>query len=351
VIRGVIAAVLTLIVLAVDFVIFPDLVEDSIQAETVVASDVVNGKLITLGKFHLHTLRVSYGRLIEDDYIARLGPATNGVAVTAYASNATVAVGGLSDSGRFILSTQDTKRLFDLIQEAPTAALGSVLVFHPDKTERESLSKMETLFVLRSKRGADREAKDAMKTGLVALLNQAGKEKISGLLLPALPVGPMEKDTLTFDEFYQYLFDALAKTTTPHLIDLTLFEGWSSADLESAITAINAHWGAHLRERTGNFPTIHRMQLRLVLIGLVICFIVSSFHTVLGLKSTAILTTGFALSLLGSFKTVETVVEGLGSDIQNIALIALTIILAVGFPYFVNWSVKDLFKQASNGGH
>ena len=69
------------------------------------------------------------------------------------------------------------------------------------------------------------------------------------------------------------------------------------------------------------------------------------------LKSIAVVTTGFALSLLGSFKTVETVVEGLGSDVKSIAFIAFTIILAVGFPYFVNWSVKDLFKQPGNGGH
>jgi hypothetical protein len=349
--RGVLAALVALIALGVDFVIFPDLIEDRVLVKTISATEVVNGDLITLGKYRLHTLRVSYGRLINPKYVESLGPRVNALAVTAYAASATdkMAIGVLADAdeGKTILSTRETDRLGDLVRSAPSLPPGRIQVFHPNKDEAGSLAGIKTILVLRTKRGDDRDAKDALRDGLVRLLDESGTQSVSGLIVPALTVGTAEKGTPTFNEFFGFLFDALGKSPSPRLIDLTLYAGWSTADLEAAVAALNAQWSA--RDHAGYLPMLHRYQLRLVLIGLAICFIASSRHIVLGIRTTLILATGFALSLLGSFKTVETLAEGLGSDAKTILLMVFTVVLAIGFPHFVTWSVKDLFKGMSHG--
>jgi hypothetical protein len=351
VIRGLVAAGLALIVLTLDFFLFPDLVEDRVEVPVVAATDVVGGQLVTLGKYRLHTLRVSYGRLIDEEYVSKLGKRVNGLVVAAYPAteNTRASIGGLRDDNTTILSENETVRLGKLVLQGAKTPLGTIQSFKPKKDEAGSLHSIDTILLLYAKGTGDREAKDALRDGLVNLLNESGRHQVTGLLLPALTVGIAEKGTPTFDDFFHFLFDALEKSQTPRLIDLTLYAGWPTEDLQSAVAALNAHWATATSRRTGTLPALHRLQLRLVLIGLAICFVVSSRHVLLGLKTTTILAIGFALSLLGSFKSIETVSDGLGPDVNTVALIVFTLIVAVGFPYFVHWSVKDLFKEKTDG--
>jgi hypothetical protein len=87
---------------------------------------------------------------------------------------------------------------------------------------------------LRTKRGNDREAKEALRVGLTELLDQAGKHSVTGLLLPTLTVAPEDENTPSVDDFFYFLFDSLQVSRTPALIDLSFFSGWPTGDLEEA---------------------------------------------------------------------------------------------------------------------
>ncbi len=347
--RGVLFAMVALALLTLDFVRFPDLLEDRIVLDFVSANAFVAGDVMTLGKYRLHTLRASSGSIADASYMQKLGPRIDGLAITVFsaADDKPVAIGTLGDSVRSLLLASDAENLVTMIRNSPTFPIGKVqaLTLQTPPTTGP-LSGIRVILVLRAKQGNDRQAKDALKTGLVELLTQAGNHSISGLLLPALTVAPDEKDSPSFDDFYQYLFDALRITKVPRNVDISFFDGWSKASLENATTALNAHWSAHLEDHTSFFSTLHRFQLRLLLIGLAICFIASSRRIELKARTALILATAFTLSLLGSFKTVETLAAGLGETEQGIALIVMTLVLAIAFPEIVSWSVKDLFSSS-----
>lgn len=99
------------------------------------------------------------------------------------------------------------------------------------------------------------------------------------------------------------------------------------------------------QSRDSVLVTMHRFQLRLLLIGLALCFLVSARHMTLGVKSACIVGASYAATLLGSFKTIETLAEGLDPGVKNILLLVMMLFLTVGFPSIVRWSVKDLFEE------
>jgi hypothetical protein len=344
--RGLFFAMAALALLALDFTLFPDLIEDRIVLEAVPANNLVSGDLMTMGKYRLHTLRTSSGRIADVNYVRKLGPRVNGLAITAFAVGADrVGIGGLADSVRAILPASDAENLVSLIRNNPTLAPGKVQSLRLQKPAGPGpLAGIDVILILRAKQGGDRESKEALRGGLVEILQQAGRHSISGLLLPALTVTPDEKNSPTFDDFYRFLFEALRVSKSPRLVDISFFGGWSTSSLESATAALNAHWGAQIQDRGSFLAALHRFETRLLLIGLAICFVASSRYMVLGLRSACILGTAYTLSLLGSFKTIETLTAGF-DNAKNVALIGIMFVLAIGFPSIVSWSVKDLFSK------
>ena len=349
--RGILLGICALALLGLDFILFPDFVEDRVALEGLSASSVANGDLVVMGKYHLHTIRVSSGTIADEKYLVRLGPRVNGLAMTAFSTAGAdgVGIGAFATAVIPLLQPADGVKLKALIREDPSLAPGRVQVLELSKAPRRgSLPHIDYLFVLRAARGNDREARQALQEGLVEILRQGGDHKVSGLLLPTLTVPtsttPAAQGSPTFDDFFRSLFAAMKESKSPQSIDVSFYEEWSTDELEHATGAFNAYWSTATRERSGFFAAIHRYQLRLLLIGLAVCFVVCGRRIRLDLRSTSIVAVGYVLMLLGAFKTIETVTEGL-TRARGVLLLIVTIGLAIFFPSIVGWSARDLFAE------
>ena len=350
--RGIFFAVLALLLLALDYAFSPNLVEDRRVAEHLSANRVWNGDVVTMGTYHLNRLSVSRGRIEDENYVRKLRP-VDALAITAFSPGpaGSVGIGSLADAVKMSLAPADAKALVALISDTPRLAPGKVQVLPLTEAQSAgSLAGIKFLIVLRAKRGSDREAKEALKNGLKRVLEQAEKHAVSGLILPTLTVAP-EQDTPSFDDFFAALFEAMRESKGPRRVEVSFFEKWQASDVEAATVAFNDQWETTMEKLEGALATLHRFQFRLLLIGLAFCFLASSRYVTLGLKSAVILATAYTLTLLGAFKTVETIMAGLDRTSVGVALIATALVLAILFPRIVTWSVKDLFAGGAQSGH
>lgn len=344
--RGFVFAAAAVALLVIDFALFPAFLEDRVLLEALPANRLVNGDLMTMGKYHLHTLRTSSGRIADESYMRKLGPEVNGLAMTVFSAVGTdpVGLGKFAETVMDVLPEADAERLRALIQNSPTFTPGKVQVLELQKPHASGpLSGIDVVLILRTKRGSDREAKEALRVGLTDILVQAGKHSVKGLLLPTLTVAPEVKESPSFDDFFRFLFESMHDTKLPYLIDVSFFDGWSTGHLENATAAFNDHWRTESQSQESILARVHRFQLRILLVGLAICFVVSARHMTLGAKSASILATSFAVTVLGSFKTVEALTEGLDASVKGLLLIVMMLFISFGFPHVVSWSVKDLF--------
>jgi hypothetical protein len=347
--RAVAFAAAALCLLAVDVALFPDFVEDGFAREVLPAAELVQGGRVDLGKYHLHRLTVSHGRIGDASWTANVADGASAVAVSAFSASGAerIAIGPLTNALLATLPEAQATELVQLLQNSPTFSPGKVQVLALTPPRPPSAPTPRFVFLLRARRGADRDAKEALRTGIAELFRLTETRSVSRLWLPTLTVDPGEQDSPSFDDFFAYLFDALRTSTSPRHVDVSLFDQWSSPQLEAAVAAFNAHWTAATQARKGTTPRFYRFELRLLLGGLAMALVVSARHVTLGLKTACIVTIAYALMLLGSFKTIETLAHGLSDDVRVAGMVAMTLVAALGFPSIVQWSAKDLFGKAS----
>ena len=351
--RGILLSLVALALLCLDLIRFPDFLDDRVLLPKVSVSSIVNGDLAEVGKCHLHVVRVSSGKIGDEEYVRRLGPHVNGLAMTAFSTEEAegVAIGAFANVVMDLLPTTDAQRLRALIRENPRLAPGSVQVLEVSKGQRSGpLANIDYLLVLRAARGRDRQARLSLQEGLLEILKKAGDVGVSGLLMPPLSVATTTteaKGAPTFDDFFRSLFAAMRGSPSPPSIDVSFYEEWPTEAIEQATSTFNAYWSTEMRGAGGVLGCIHRYQLRLLLLGLSVCIAMSGRRIRFDLRSASIVVVSYSLMLLGAFKTIETLTEGL-TDARGVLLLATTILLAIFFPSIVGWSAKDLFAEVGH---
>ena len=345
--RGALLAVATLLVLALDFWRHPDLVEDRVTEETLSANRLVNGDVIEIGRYRVHDLRISLGRIEDEVYLRKLGTTANGIAITAYSAldGDRLSIGSLGNSVIRTMAQSEADRIRSLIENFPEFTAGKVQTHKVGIPHAQGpLSHIDAVFIMRAKRGNDSAAKEALKSGLIAIMDQSGKHSVNGLILPTLTITPEESTSPSFDDFFRLFFDAAKESKTPGRIDISFYEGWPVAKLEAATAAFNSHWRASTQESEGTLGGLHRFQFRVLVAGLALCFLASSYFITLGAKSAAILAFSYAAMLLGAFKTFESFTD-LGQGAKNGALLVVTVVLSIAYIHIATWSAKDLTQK------
>jgi hypothetical protein len=345
--RGYLYSAVALALLLADFAFFPVLWKNRINAERVSLADIARGEVVAAGRYHLHPIRLSAGRIDDAAYLPRLGTGTDAVAITAYSASADnpIGIGGLGSTVLAALTAKDATALTELLSHTASFSPGRVQALRLEKVQTEGpLRGIKTVLVLRAVAGDGSDAKAALRAGLVELLRQATRNHVSGLLLPTLAVSPARR-TPTIDEFFGDLFDALPQSPDTVAIDLTLWDQLPTKQLQEAVAAFNAHWTNSSSAVDGGLSNIYRLQVRLILIGLCIGLLSSARAIALTPRSALIVATSLALYLLGTFKGVEELAVGLDEETLDALLVVLTILLSASYPRVALWSAQDLFKD------
>lgn len=339
-------ALLPLLWFVVDVVRLP-ITESKFDLELVSITELFRG-VVELGKLHLHDLRVSMGRIGDPEYLSKLDGKSNALALSAYPGKDAdhVGLGTFGEAVRASLPEEDNKKLLKLLRDTRESPPGKVGVFVREQPRAAGpLSKIDYIFILRALPGSSSEAKNALRTGLLNLLNETAGWSVTGLIIPTLTISPNANNSPTFYDFFTFLFEALRASQSPRTVDVTLHNQWPDDFLRSAVLALNGQWSAEVRTLKGGLPRIYRLDFRLVLFGLAVCLFICSFHTKVDLKSFIIIGSAYIVALLAAFKTIEWMPQDYANSVGLPAKVVFALVEALGFPYFAKWQgIKDIFK-------
>lgn len=327
-----------LLLLALDFVFSPHLIESRYDMPALSLDQLLSNDSVDLGKIHLHSLRVSLGSIGD----GKRDSSVSALVLAVFPGQPGEI--GLGSFGRAVLNElSPTERAKFLGFLAEPRASGSVQVFERERHHEEgSLAGIDYFFVLRALPGNDEEALKALSSGLLAAFAQAEGKAVSGFLLPCLTIDP-HTDSLPLDDFFESLFAALQASRSPRYVNVSFYDRWPYDFLESATASFNKNWHAQIEKHEGFFSRIHRFDLRLLLLGLSICLLSSSFHVQLTPKHFLIIIGSFSLAILGSYKTLDWLAQWYGPEKRGVFAIVLVLVEAWGYPYFIQWSAKGIF--------
>lgn len=329
-----------LLLLALDFFLSPHLIESRYDLPALSLDQLLSDDSVDLGKVHLHSLRVSLGSIGD----GKQDSSVNALILAVFPGDPGKV--GMGSFGRAVLDElSPTERARFLGFLAEPQAPGSVQVFQRESPHDEgSLSGIDSFFVIRALPGSDEEALKALRSGLLAVFARAEGKPVSGFLLPCLTIDP-HTDSLPLDDFFESLFAALQASGSPGHVNLSFYDKWPYDFLESATASFNKSWHAEIETHAGLFSRMHRFDLRLLLLGLAICLLSSSFHVQLTPKHFLILACSFSLAILGSYKTLDWLAEWYGPEKRGVFAVILVLVEAWGYPYFIRWSAKGLFES------
>jgi hypothetical protein len=333
--------------LAADVFLFPDFVETRIKTENFSVQDLLSSKSVELGKFHLHRVQVSIGNIGDQEYLTRLCKSSNALAIAMFPSKLPNDV-GLGSFGRRvlgILSGEDQRALLaelSNLRNSPLGMLGAPVELQK-RGETSPLACIDRIYVIKAEEGSSSEATQALRTGLVEMFKSIDRSS-KGLIVPTLTVPPTALGTQQFGDLFHCLFDALAASKLPHNVDISFYDQWTSPVLQSATSALNTEWQQRAQDEKIAGRRFYRLDLRLFLAFLPLCFLVSARRIAMSLKTVAIISCAFAALILSSFSVLTTLADGEYGTLLFSTKVAIALVEAVFFPSIVQWGAEKLFE-------
>ena len=184
--------------------------------------------------------------------------------------------------------------------------------------------------------------------GIRRAMEEARKDRVSNLIIPFVGVDPENQKTLQFGEWFSRVFAATEMTSVPPKIYLSMFHGWRGDYRGKALIGLHEAW-AEACSASSKESVLVREELRLVLVGIFICLLVSSLHVAMTIKNFLIISAAFAGLGFGAFQLLHPFVQDWNPDYRLIAAAAVLLFLAVAFPYLPKMNPKDLFDKRDNG--
>jgi len=354
---------LSWLLLAVDFYLYPYLVENrthfgNLDKELSLPGD--------LGEFNLHYVRVSLGNFTNREYMKGLCKNSNALAIAIFSQNNPCTnpqgnlagtriteqldseewpeLGPIAQKVKNSLSQIDQDELRRKLKGLEYSPVGiSDVMDLKDRPGDGSLACIRRLYLIKTTQGFSSEAKQELANGLVSMLKSTDSSS-KGLIIPPLMV-PQTTEPNLYGDFFHSLFDALDASQFPTNIEISLYGNPDT--LRSATEALSAEWRMRARTKEVEGLRLYRLDLRLFLSLLPICFLASARRIPMSLKTMTIISCTFATLLLASLSVLATLSD---ADAGGVVLISIQFVIgfaeALFFPSIVQWGAKELFTGA-----
>jgi len=351
--RRAIFVTLPALILLVDFVFFPILLETYRPAETADITDLLAHKVQRLGNYKGHQVSLSIDDLSQPQFLNYLKEKRNGLVVSVFNDKtAPFAKGALLRAVMQKLkelSPHDYRKLVDRLQKTDGITPGEVISFPLNLPgDKYAEFPLDFLFILVFEYGHVKE--DQLTTGIKSVFAAARQESMSNLILPCLGINSESRDSTKFDGFFKSVFAALSASDGPLNVYLSLYAQWPTFVLEEAVAGLNGSWGT-IPTESSQTTSLYRHDLRLTLLFLIVCVFVSSFFARLTIINFLLITLGFAASGIAANKAIDFFAQGYPSTFRSVLQILVLLILALGFPFIVNLSLQKVFTNEGDGEH
>jgi ABC-type sugar transport system permease subunit len=348
--RRAIFVTLPALILLVDFVFFPVLLETYSPAKTADITDLLFHKVQRLGNYKGHQVSLSLDDLSEPQFLNHLKEKRNGLVVSVFKDDsAPFARGALLRAVMQKLkelSPPDHRKLVDRLQKRDGITPGEVISFPLNLSgDKYAEFPLNFLFILAFEHGNVEE--DQLTKGIKSVFAAARQEGMSNLILPCLGISSGSRN---FEEFFRSVFAALTAADGPVNVYLSLYAQWPTFVLEEAVAGLNGAWETITKE-SSETTKLYRRDLRLTLLFLIVCVFVSSFFARLTIINFLLISLGFAASGTAANKALDFFAQGYPSAFRSVLQILILMILALGFPFIVNLSLQKIFTNEGDGGH
>ena len=358
-----------LVFLAIDFAVFPVLIETSDPNKDVTGSSLISKPPYVqyLGNYKAHRIYVSLDDIYDDDYLPFITKGlTNGqengqwIWGSSHHSNTALVLsisrydGGWSslEWTRLLaklnaLSPDDHDRLIDLVRDAP---LSENVLWYDFKSVSSSLPAtsslpLDHLVILKFQS----QHSSVYSTEIREMLETAGKRDLSMLVLPCLPSAPLVENTsyISCGDTYQAFFPTLEPGGPPKIF-LSLEKNWLTNDIRHSVESIKENWKSAIKlepKSPGTLPTLYQSDIRLLLLFLPVCLMVCSFRIVLTLKNYVIVCIAFVATGLEVQERLAPLLYDLAESTPAwIFKCALLAVLSGGFLFFAGLDLEGVFR-------
>lgn len=246
------------------------------------------------------------------------------------------------------LSSGDRDRIIDLLQQARSSPNDVLWYDFRDiaTTNRQSFP-IDHLLLLK----LDEQKKETYPKRMRELLDLAGQERLSSLVLPCLGRNPeaKSKDWLSCTDTYAALFEDLKLGQSPRGIYLSFYKRWSDPTITQEAGSLGAAWKSALaneEQKSGVLPVIYQADLRLMLLFLSVCLLVCSLRIELSFKNVVIVCFSFVPAALGlQDKVAPLLSEVVQSSPAWVIKCLLLAILSTGYLFFAGLDVDGFVKS------
>jgi hypothetical protein len=343
-------AILPLLILLIDILIFPILFHTQKVTEDISLSTLLSEKHIYLGRYKCHRIYVSADNIYEKNYLNHLTDSKTAVVISHFINkdrdiSKFGALGRAVNSKLKKISSNDNQNFFNLIKRSPDYSAGKVLDFHLQiKREFYREFPVDNIFVvLFNESAGPNENLDIIKEKFRKIIVKAKNEHINNLVIPPLSIKPEERHYQVFKDFFTEVFKVVTMGKYPANIYFSLYTEWPTPTFEIAVSGLDDIWNAQFADARGRFQFLFKPDFRMILIFLSLCLFSSSSATLLTLKNFLIISSTFLGLSLGSNVILGFLTYDYHPDMVLIIKFLLFLVIAIFFRCIIYWDPKNIF--------
>jgi hypothetical protein len=198
--------------------------------------------------------------------------------------------------------------------------------------------------VVALKRSDAKEDGSVLETALARVIADAEGADLKALALPCIGYQWNNKNSPSFNQIFGSLFKALKGSHRPLDLFISLYSNWRTADVEKAVEAVNVAWTTGEGSDAGLLPSLYRGRYRILLLLTTICLLACMRRAQNTVKSFLLIVAAYVGAAWGLAKLIEHFTKNYPEQLVEIAVTTSWVVLALGFPGFVGWDVKDVFS-------
>lgn len=199
---------------------------------------------------------------------------------------------------------------------------------------------------IKSRIGDSGQGKDqqlaTLRSGMTALMKEADKDRIENLIVPSVGVDPSDDQTTRYNEYFPAVLKSLQPTGWPARIYLSLYQDLAGSYGEPELNAIQDSW-KDVCDEAGRTSVLVRESLRLTLVALFVCLVVSSMHIEITVKNFLIIAAAFSGLVVGAMQSVNFFIQDWDTAHRLFVYVGLLLFLAITFPFLSKWNPGEIF--------
>jgi hypothetical protein len=348
-------SILPLVILGLDLALFPRIFERRQLVSALDATTLFENRLVPLGTIHSVSLNAALERLKDDDSLAYLSKRKRSGLVTSVfvdsgrADGERVFEGELSRAvGLRLQSLSESLhlRMIDFIAGMGERQAGDVLGLDLNLSDSERARfPVDRLIVVVLNPPGSKENGIALETALAGVVADADGADLKALALPCIGYQWDEKNSVSFDQIFRSAFKALKGSHRPFDMFISLYSDWPTSVVEKAVAAVNLAWTAGEGTHPGLLSSLYRGRYRILLLLTTICLLACTRRAQNTVKSFLLILGAYLGAAFGLAELLDRFTKNYPQQPVEITVVTLWVVLALGFPIFAGWDLKDVFPH------